>query len=48
VLATRAEDRLADRVGMGMIERRGGVIAGKKAGGAPVAIPLQEMTDGAR
>jgi hypothetical protein len=33
---------------MGMIERRGGVIAGEQAGGALVAIPLQEMTDGPR
>ena len=48
MVATRGEDRLADRVGMGMIEWRGGVITGKEAGGAPLAIPLQEMTDGAR
>jgi hypothetical protein len=47
VFATRGEDCLADLVGMGMSECRGGVIAGKETGVALLAIPSQEMTDGA-
>jgi hypothetical protein len=32
VIATQGEDRVADLVGMGMIECRGAAIAGKEAG----------------
>jgi len=47
VLATQGENRLTDSVGMGVIECQGGAIAGKKTRVALLAIPLQEMTDGA-
>jgi hypothetical protein len=47
VIATQGEDRLSDLIGIGMIERRGGAIAGEKAGNPPLAGPLQEMSHGA-
>jgi hypothetical protein len=47
VIATQGEDRLPDLIGIGMVECRGGVVAGKKAGIPELASSFQEMTDGA-
>jgi hypothetical protein len=48
VITTRDEDRLADLLGIGMIESRGSAIAGMEAGIALLASPFQEMAHGPR